>query len=135
MLTLNQVWSIEPRLLISKIVENIHKQSTYRSKNSTTKWQYINKKNIKSSVFGLIKTINWTGKCRLGRREHQPPFLRNNSRISNATQLIRKDIAKCWPCRKLNAKPDPPFIAEERLEYDTKPFNNTDILTHIWYGY
>ena len=37
--------------------------------------------------------------------------------------------------KKIERKTRPPFIAEERLEYGTKPFNNTDILPHIWYDY
>ena len=37
--------------------------------------------------------------------------------------------------KKIECKTCPPFIAEERLVYDTKPFDNTDILAHIWHDY
>ena len=40
-----------------KIVDNMHKQSTFRRTNSTSEWQYINKKSIKYSVFGFIEII------------------------------------------------------------------------------
>ena len=42
---------------------------------------------------------------------------------------------KILALKKIERKTHPPFIAEQRLEYDTKPFNKTDILAHIWYDY
>ena len=50
--------------------------------------------------------------------------------IPNVRGLIRETTAECLRCKKLDAKRTPVFIAgipEERLEYNTNPFNNTSI--------